>query len=113
MPEAAPDSPGKPALGRVVATERRPNTPHEFHFWTSLDCPVGIGTIVRVDAHYFRPAEVETLLGDATKARTKIGWKPVISFEELVAEMVQEDLRSARQDELSVAHGHRIYNRHE
>src|SRR5260221_8810096 len=41
---------GKPtALGRVVATERRPNTPHEFHFWTSLDSPVGIGTIVRVE----------------------------------------------------------------
>src|SRR5689334_23568720 len=36
-------------LGRVVATERKPNTPHEFHFWTSLDSPVGIGTIVRVD----------------------------------------------------------------
>ena len=36
-------------LGRVVATERRPNTPHEFHFWTALDSPVGIGTIVRVD----------------------------------------------------------------
>ena len=36
-------------LGRVVATERRPNTPHEFHFWTALDCPVGIGTIVRVE----------------------------------------------------------------
>src|ERR671914_356953 len=39
----------QPALGRVVATERRPNTPHEFHFWTALDSPVGIGTIVRVD----------------------------------------------------------------
>ena len=37
------------ALGRVVATERKPNTPHEFHFWTGLDSPVGIGTIVRVD----------------------------------------------------------------
>ena len=37
------------ALGRVVATERKPNTPHEFHFWTALDSPVGIGTIVRVD----------------------------------------------------------------
>src|SRR5665213_1818222 len=42
--------PVKP-LGRVVATERRPNTPHEFHFWTALDSPVGIGTIVRVDCH--------------------------------------------------------------
>ncbi|MFZ9899635.1 MAG: hypothetical protein ACO3F5_09380, partial [Gemmatimonadaceae bacterium] len=37
-----------PVLGRVVATERRPNTPHEFHFWTALDAPVGVGTIVRV-----------------------------------------------------------------
>ena len=36
-------------LGRVVATENRPNTPHEFHFWTGLDSPVGIGTVVRVD----------------------------------------------------------------
>src|SRR5918992_4292572 len=42
----------QPALGRVVATERRPNTPHEFHFWTALDSPVGIGTIVRVDGAY-------------------------------------------------------------
>jgi hypothetical protein len=39
----------QPALGRIVATERKPNTPHEFHFWTALDSPVGIGTIVRVD----------------------------------------------------------------
>src|SRR5688572_26266712 len=38
-----------PALGRIVATERKPNTPHEFHFWTALDSPVGIGTIVRVE----------------------------------------------------------------
>ena len=39
-----------PVLGRVVATERRPNTPHEFHFWTALDAPVGVGTIVRVES---------------------------------------------------------------
>src|SRR5512133_775725 len=45
-----PDSPSRStALGRVVATERKPNTPHEFHFWTALDSPVGIGTIVRVE----------------------------------------------------------------
>src|SRR3982751_5589924 len=45
-----PDSPSVPlALGRVVATERKPNTPHEFHFWTALDSPVGIGTIIRVE----------------------------------------------------------------
>ena len=45
MPDSARSSP----LGRVVATERRPNTPHEFHFWTAVDSPVGIGTIVRVE----------------------------------------------------------------
>ena len=44
-----PEAAAKKTLGRVVATERRPNTPHEFHFWTALDSPVGIGTIVRVD----------------------------------------------------------------
>jgi DNA helicase HerA-like ATPase len=45
-----PDTSAKPILGRVVATERKPNTPHEFHFWTALDAPVGIGTIVRVES---------------------------------------------------------------
>ena len=43
------DAPIQPSLGRIVATERKPNTPHEFHFWTALDSPVGIGTIVRVE----------------------------------------------------------------
>src|SRR6185369_2747008 len=50
MPESPFPGSSAPTLGRVVATERRPNTPHEFHFWTALDSPVGIGTIVRVDA---------------------------------------------------------------
>ncbi|MDB4892444.1 MAG: hypothetical protein JWL61_4299, partial [Gemmatimonadetes bacterium] len=50
MPESPFPGSSTPTLGRVVATERRPNTPHEFHFWTALDSPVGIGTIVRVDA---------------------------------------------------------------
>jgi hypothetical protein len=51
-PLAAAVNGKQPALGRVVATERKPNTPHEFHFWTALDSPVGIGTIVRVDGAY-------------------------------------------------------------
>ena len=69
--------------------------------------------IVRVDPHYFRPAEVESLIGDATKAKAKLGWEPVITFKELVSEMVREDLNSARRDELARAHGHRTYNQHE
>jgi GDPmannose 4,6-dehydratase len=69
--------------------------------------------IVRVDPRYFRPTEVETLLGDPTKARTQLGWVPAITFPELVAEMMRADLDSARRDQLARAHGHRTYNNHE
>jgi GDPmannose 4,6-dehydratase len=69
--------------------------------------------IVAVDPHYFRPSEVETLLGDPTKARTKLGWHPRISFTELVAEMVREDLKSAERDELVKKHGYSAYDFHE
>ncbi|MBB4199353.1 GDP-mannose 4,6-dehydratase [Rhodoblastus sphagnicola] len=56
--------------------------------------------VVEVDPRYFRPAEVETLLGDATKARRELGWSPETSFEELVSEMVQADLAEAKRDQL-------------
>ena len=69
--------------------------------------------VVRVDSLYFRPTEVETLLGDATKAREKLGWTPKITFHELVTEMVREDLKSAERDELIKKHGFSTYNRHE
>ncbi|MGN6580952.1 MAG: GDP-mannose 4,6-dehydratase [Bordetella sp.] len=61
--------------------------------------------IVAVDPRYFRPTEVETLLGDATKAKEKLGWTPRTSFKQLVAEMVTEDLRAAERDELVKKHG--------
>jgi GDPmannose 4,6-dehydratase len=54
--------------------------------------------VVRVDPRYFRPAEVETLLGDASKARRQLGWKPKIKFAQLVREMMQADLRDAQRD---------------
>ncbi len=66
--------------------------------------------IVQVDPRYFRPTEVETLLGDATKAKHKLGWVPKISFSELVAEMVREDLQSAERDELVKRHGYKGSN---
>jgi GDPmannose 4,6-dehydratase len=69
--------------------------------------------IVRVDPRYFRPTEVETLLGDATKAREKLGWQPKITFEEMVAEMVREDLKSAERDEVVKKHGYPAYSYHE
>jgi GDPmannose 4,6-dehydratase len=69
--------------------------------------------IVRVDPRYFRPTEVETLLGDASKARDKLGWTPQTSFAELVAEMVREDLKSAERDELVKKHGYAAYDYNE
>ena len=69
--------------------------------------------IVAVDSRYFRPTEVEALLGDATKAKEKLGWTPKITFKELVAEMVREDLKAAERDELIKRHGYRAFHRHE
>jgi len=69
--------------------------------------------IVRVDSRYFRPTEVETLLGDPTKAKEKLGWVPKTTFDELVAEMVREDLKSAKRDELVKRHGFAAYDYHE
>jgi GDPmannose 4,6-dehydratase len=69
--------------------------------------------VVVVDPRYFRPTEVETLLGDATKAREKLGWTPKISFNELVEEMVREDLKSAERDELIKRHGYKSMDHHE
>jgi len=63
--------------------------------------------VVAVDPRYFRPTEVQTLLGDPSKAKKKLGWVPKISFKALVAEMVREDLEAATRDELVRAHGYR------
>ena len=70
-------------------------------------------TIVRIDPRYFRPTEVETLLGDASKARRQLGWEPRTSFAELVAEMVREDFKSAERDEVVKRHGFPAYSYHE
>jgi GDP-D-mannose dehydratase len=69
--------------------------------------------IVAVDPRYFRPTEVETLLGDPSKAKNKLGWTPKITFDELVAEMVREDLKAAERDELVKKHGYKTMDYHE
>jgi GDPmannose 4,6-dehydratase len=69
--------------------------------------------IVAVDTRYFRPAEVETLLGDASKAHRELGWKPRIDFAELVSEMVTEDLKEAERDALVHRHGFNAFRYHE
>ena len=70
-------------------------------------------TIVSVDSRYFRPTEVETLLGDSSKAKKKLGWAPKITFKDLVKEMVVSDLREAERDHLCQTKGYSTYNYHE
>jgi GDPmannose 4,6-dehydratase len=69
--------------------------------------------VVAVDPRYFRPTEVETLLGDASKANERLGWTPKISFHELVSEMMREDLKAAERDELVRRHGFSTPDYHE
>jgi len=70
---------------------------------------ISVGDVlVRVDPRYFRPTEVETLLGDPTKAKEKLGWVPEITVEQMCAEMVQNDLEQAKQHALLKAHGHEV-----
>jgi GDPmannose 4,6-dehydratase len=66
--------------------------------------------IVAIDPRYFRPAEVETLLGDASKAKCELGWTPRITFDQMVREMVESDLKAAERDALVRRHGYDAYN---
>jgi len=83
---------------------------------TGLD-EVGIDgdgrVVIRIDPRYFRPTEVETLVGDARRAREKLGWVPTTSFEALVAEIVREDLKTAERDSLVKRHGYVAHDYHE
>jgi len=75
------------------------------------DVQAGLGpgsVLVRVDPRYYRPTEVGTLLGDASKARERLGWRPTTSFARLIAEMVHDDLAQARHDEFSLRHGFQV-----
>jgi GDPmannose 4,6-dehydratase len=65
--------------------------------------------IIEIDPKYFRPTEVDTLLGDASKAKKKLGWEPSISFDELVTEMIKEDLKAAEKEKLIKSHGYPAY----
>ncbi len=69
--------------------------------------------VVAVDPRYFRPTEVDTLLGDPSKAMKKLGWKPVTTFDQLVGEMIASDLEFAKRDALVRKNGYRVLNRHE
>ena len=77
-----------------------------------IDTKTG-NTVVAVDPKYFRPTEVETLLGNPAKAKEKLGWTPKIPFKDLVTEMVQHDLEDAKKDNLCQTHGFNTYNYNE
>jgi GDPmannose 4,6-dehydratase len=79
---------------------------------TGVDATTG-RTLVRVDPRYFRPTEVETLLGDPTKARQKLGWTAEVGFPELVADMVESDLELAKRDAMVAKEGFKVYSHHE
>ncbi|MFN3915210.1 MAG: GDP-mannose 4,6-dehydratase [Aquabacterium sp.] len=96
---------GEAEIGKVVKVE-----PVKGEMLAT--CKVG-DVIVRVDPRYYRPTEVETLLGDPTKAKTKLGWTPKITLHELVREMVQSDYTSAKRDELVKKAGYQAYDYHE
>jgi GDPmannose 4,6-dehydratase len=69
--------------------------------------------VIRIDQRYFRPTEVDALLGDPRKAQDKLGWRARIGFDALVQEMVDADLSAARRDALVAKEGFRVYNHHE
>ena len=96
---------GEAEVGTVVAVE-------PVNGALLAKCKVG-DVIVRVDPRYYRPTEVETLLGDTTKAREKLGWTPKITLAELVAEMVVSDYASAKRDSLVKLAGFQAYDYHE
>ena len=92
---------GVDEIGRVAATA------------DSSAGPQPGDVIVRIDPRYFRPTEVDTLLGDPTRAREKLGWTATTSIEELIAEMVEADLRLAERDALVAREGYRVFDHHE
>jgi len=69
--------------------------------------------IIRVDPRYFRPTEVETLLGDPTKAREKLKWEPRYTMQQMCEEVVAADLETAYKDKLLKRHGYQVDQRHE
>ncbi len=96
---------GENEVGKVVAVD-------PVNGQLLAQCKVG-DVVVRVDPRYYRPTEVETLLGDPTKAKTKLGWTPVTTLQELVSEMVMSDYTAAKRDNLVKQAGYQAYDYHE
>lgn len=98
--EIAWEGSGFDELGRVVEAKDK-------------DGPQPGDVIVRIDPRYFRPTEVDSLCGDASKAKRQLGWEPKTSFNELIEEMVREDLKIAKRDAIVAKEGFQTFNHHE
>ena len=85
----------------------------EVGYLMNSSIPTESRPVIRIDPRYFRPTEVDSLLGDANKAKEKLGWEPKTSFKQLVIEMVQADFQSAQRDELLKRHGFKFMDYHE
>jgi GDPmannose 4,6-dehydratase len=83
------------------------------HLGMAIEWQVTGNTIIRIDPRYFRPTEVDTLLGDASKARAELDWEPEVTFEALVEEMTREDLALAERDALVAREGYPVFKHHE
>ena len=92
---------------RAEAYKPIPSDPWTIGYGTTRGVKPG-DVIVQVDPRYFRPAEVETLLGDPTKAHEKLGWKPETTLQEMVSEMVAKDLEAAKKHSLLKSHGYEV-----
>ena len=92
----------------VVATGES-HSVREFLELAAAECGVDWNAYVETDPRYLRPTEVDSLFGDASKARTKLGWRPRVSFEELVGMMVDHDLELARQEKTLAMAGHKVF----
>ncbi len=86
---------------------------NEKGYWSNSDNKNDNEPIISIDPRYFRPTEVESLIGDSSKARENLGWSPRITFEELVAEMMSEDFKSAKRDQLIKQHGYKVLEKNE
>jgi GDPmannose 4,6-dehydratase len=86
---------------------------NEVGYWSNSSTSHSSLPIIQVDKRYFRPAEVETLLGDPTKAIDRLGWRSKITLKEMIHEMMENDLNIAKRDELIETHGYKTMNYHE
>ena len=66
--------------------------------------------VIKIDKRYFRPTEVDQLLGDSTKAKEKLNWEPKISLSQLISEMIEEDLKEAKKDSILQKKGFPVYS---